>query len=373
MKIIPHAKKAAAVLALSLSAVVPGAHAQSQEVLNFYNWADYIAEDTIAKFEKESGIKVNFDVFESGDTLEAKLMAGHSGYDLVVPSASLLGRHIAAGFYLPLDKNQLPNIKHMQKDIMATASTQDANNKHAMPYLWGTVGIGYNVDMVKKALGKDAPVDSWDLVFKPENMKKLASCGVNFLDTAGEIYPLALNYVGQDSNSKKAIDYQKNSDAAKMLNSIRPYVNQFNSSSYINSLASGSICVAVGYSGDVLQAKARAEEAGNGINIEYTIPKEGTAVWIDVLAIPADAKNPGAAHKFLNFLMRPDIIADVTNYVTYANANASATKLQDPAVSNNPAIYPNAKIMERLFTADQVPNKITKMMTRFWTNMKTAR
>ncbi len=256
---------------------------------------------------------------------------------------------------------------------MSTASTQDANNKHAMPYLWGTVGIGYNVDMVKEVLGKDAPVDSWDLVFNPVNMKKLASCGVSFLDTAGEIYPLALNYVGKDSNSKKSSDYKKNSDASKMLNSIRPYVKQFNSSSYINALATGTSCVAVGYSGDVLQAKARAQEAGNGIKIEYTIPKEGTSVWIDMLAIPSDAKNPAAAHKFVNFLMRPDIIADVTNYVTYANANASATKLQDPEVSNNPAIYPNDKIMERLFTADEVSNKITKLMTRFWTNMKTGR
>jgi len=368
---LPFAKKTAAALALSLVASAP-VLAQSQQVLNFYNWSDYIAEDTINKFEKETGIKVNFDVFDSSELLEAKLLAGNSGYDLVVTPATIIKRHIEAGVYLPLDKQQLPNIKHMHQTFMSTAATQDAGNKHAMPYLWGTTGIGINVDMVKKALGEDVPLDSWDLVFKPENMKKLASCGVSFLDTADEVYSVALNYLGKSGNSSNKSDYQKNSETAQLLKEIRPYVKQFNSSAYVNNLANGNICVAVGYSGDVLQAKSRALEVNNGINIEYFIPKEGTSAWIDVLAIPNDAKNSAAAHQFVNFLMRPEIIADITNYVTYANANTSATKLVDPEIARNLAIYPNEDTMKSLFTNGQRTKKINKLITRFWSHLKTG-
>jgi len=368
---LPFAKKTAAALALSLVASAP-VLAQSQQVLNFYNWSDYIAEDTINKFEKETGIKVNFDVFDSSELLEAKLLAGNSGYDLVVTPATIIKRHIEAGVYLPLDKQKLPNIKHMHQTFMSTAATQDAGNKHAMPYLWGTTGIGINVDMVKKVLGEDVPLDSWDLVFKPENMKKLASCGVSFLDTADEVYSVALNYLGKNGNSSNKSDYQKNSEAAQLLKEIRPYVKQFNSSAYVNNLANGNICVAVGYSGDVLQAKSRALEVNNGINIEYFIPKEGTSAWIDVLAIPNDAKNSAAAHQFVNFLMRPEIIADITNYVTYANANTSATKLVDPEIARNLAIYPNEETMKSLFTNGQRTKKINKLITRFWSHLKTG-
>ncbi len=371
IKMLPFAKNAAAALALTITASTPTL-AQTQQVLNFYNWSDYIAEDTIVKFEKETGIKVNFDVFDSSELLEAKLLAGNSGYDLVVTPATIIKRHIEAGVYLPLDKQMLPNIKHMHKTFMSTAATQDAGNKHAMPYLWGTTGIGYNVDMVQKALGKDVPLDSWDLVFKPENMKKLASCGVSFLDTADEVYSVALNYLGKSGNSKNKSDYQKNSETAQLLKEIRPYVKQFNSSAYVNNLANGNICVAVGYSGDVLQAKSRALEVNNGINIEYFIPKEGTSAWIDVLAIPNDAKNSAAAHKFVNFLMRPEIIADITNYVTYANANTSATKLVDPEIAHNLAIYPNEETMKSLFTNGQRTKKINKLITRFWSHLKTG-
>ena len=361
-----------ACLALSLTAVLPAGLAHSQEVLNFYNWSDYIAEDTIAKFEKETGIKVNYDVYDSSETLEAKLLAGHSGYDLVVPSSSSMGRHIKAKIYQPLDKSKLPNMKHLDSNLMKAVASQDPGNKHSIPYLWGTTGIGYNVDMVKKVLGKDAPVNSWDLVFKPENIKKLTACGVSFLDSADEIYPLALNYVGQTNSQKKA-HYKKDSAANSMLKSVRPYVKQFHSSSYINNLANGEICVAVGYSGDILQAKSRAIEAKNGINIEYTIPKEGTAVWFDMLVIPSDAKNPSAAYKFINFLLRPDIIADITNYVSYANPNTGATKLQDPEISNNPGIYPSQEIMKHLFTLGSPKKKLLKMRNRLWTDLKAGR
>jgi len=373
MKLPANFKKSAAVLALTLTAAIPAAQAQSQEVLKFFNWSDYIAENTVANFEKETGIKVINDVFDSNEVLEAKLLAGSSGYDLVVPSSTFMGRQIIAGVFQPLDKKKLPNIKHMDADLMKSIQPLDKDNAHGVPYLWGTTGIGYNVEMVKKALGEDAPVDSWDLVFKPENMKKLASCGVSFLDTADEIYPLALKYVGKSSNSKDAADYKKDSEAAMVLKSIRPYVTQYHSSSYINSLANGDICVAVGWSGDILQAQDRAAEAENGVDIAYTIPKEGTTVWFDMLAIPADAKNSSAAHKFVNYLMRPDVIADVTNYVWYANANTAATKIQDAEISSNPSIYPTPEVMKLLTAGEMRTNKINKMLTRFWSDMKTGR
>ena len=366
-------KKYLAASLVGLISCASSSYGQTQDVLNFYNWSDYIAEDTIEKFQAETGIKVNSDVFDSSETLEAKLLAGNSGYDVVVPNAAFMGRHIKAGIYKSLDKQKLSNFKHMDADLLKAASSQDSGNKHGVPYLWGTTGIGYNVAQVKKALGKDAPVDSWELIFNKNNIEKLASCGVSILDTPDELYPLALNYLGKNPSSKNLSDYKKDSEAAKLLKSIRPYIRQFHSSAYIEQLANGDVCVALGYSGDVLQAKARAEEAKNGIKIEYVIPKEGTAVWFDLLAIPADATHTDAAYQFVNFMMRPDIIADVTNYVAYANANQSATALQDPEISNNPGIYPSNEIKARLFMTDERSDKITKTMTRFWTDLKTNR
>ncbi len=372
MKMLYKGNRALVYLAVVISTALSAGLAQSQEVLNFYNWSDYIAEDTIAKFEKETGIKVNYDVYDSSETLEAKLLAGHSGYDLVVPSSSSMGRHIKAKIYQPLDMSKLPNTKYLDKNLMKAVSSQDPGNLYSIPYLWGTTGIGYNVDLVKKALGTDAPVNSWDLVFNPEYVKKLTQCGVSFLDSPDEIFPLALNYVGQTNSQKKA-HYKKDGAAPMMLKSVRPYVSQFHSSSYINNLANGEICVAVGYSGDILQAQSRAIEAKNGINIQYSIPKEGTAVWFDMLVIPSDAKNVEGAHKFINFLLRPDIIADITNYVSYANPNTGATKLQDPEISNNPSIYPSKEIMKQLFTLGSLKKKLQKMRTRLWTDLKAGR
>lgn len=366
-------KKLCIISALGLIYGSPAAIAENPKTLNFYNWSDYIAPDTLAKFEDETGIKVNSDVFDSSETLEARLLAGNSGYDVVVPNAAFIGRHNKAGIYAKLNTEKLPNIKHLDKALLKPAATQDKNNQHSLPYLWGTTGIGYNVDLVKEALGNDAPVNSWDLVFKKENIEKLASCGVSFLDTPDELYPLALNYLGLDPSSKKHSDYKKESEAAKLLKSIRPYVTKFHSSAYINDLANGDICIAVGYSGDVLQAKSRSQEAKNGINIEYVIPDEGTAVWFDLLAIPSDAPHPEAAHAFINFMMRPEIIADITNYVSYANANLSSYPLQDKEISSNPGIYPSDSIKENLFMTDERSEKITKTMTRFWTNYKANR
>ena len=368
--LLSNIKKSAAVVAFGLTAALP---TQAQETVNFYNWSDYIAEDTLAKFEKETGIKVTYDVFDSNEVLEAKLLAGRSGFDLVVPSATFMARQIQAGVFQPLDKSKLPNYKGLDKKLMGTLAKLDANNAHGIPYLWGTTGIGYNVEQVKKVLGKDAPVDSWDLVFDPKNMEKLKECGVSFLDSADEIFPLALSYVGADPGSKKKSDYKKTSDAAKLLKSVRPYITQFHSSQYINNLANGDICVAVGWSGDILQAIDRADEAENGVSVEYTIPKEGTSIWFDMLAIPKDAKNADNAHKLVNFLMRPDIMADISNYVWYPNGIPASTKLLDEEISSNPSIYPTAETKAKLFSLSVHTPKIDKMLTRFWTDLKTGR
>jgi putrescine transport system substrate-binding protein len=363
-------KMSAAVVAFGLTAALP---TQAQETLNFYNWSDYIAEDTLAKFEKETGIKVTYDVFDSNEVLEAKLLAGRSGFDLVVPSATFMARQIQAGVFMPLDKSKLSNYKELDKPLMKTLSVLDKDNAHGVPYLWGTTGIGYNVEQVKKALGEDAPTDSWELIFNPKYLSKLKDCGVSFLDSADEIYPLAMSYLGQDPTSQDKNLYKKTSDAAKLLKSIRPYVTQFHSSQYINNLANGDICVAIGWSGDILQAIDRADEADNGVVVEYSIPKEGTSMWFDMLVIPKDAKNADNAHKLVNFLMRPDIMGDISNYVWYPNGIPASVPLLDKEISENPSIYPTAETKAKLFSLSVHSPKIDKLLTRFWTDMKTGR
>ena len=368
--IFAHMKKSAAVMALGLAVTLP---TQAQETLNVYNWSDYIAEDTLANFEKETGIKVTYDVFDSNEVLEAKLLAGRSGFDLVVPSATFMSRQIQAGVFQPLDKSKIPNYSGLDKPLMKTLATLDEGNKHGIPYLWGTTGIGYNVKQVEKVLGKDAPVDSWDLIFKPENLKKLAECGVSFLDSPDEIFPLAMNYLGQDPTSNDKALYKKDSPAAELLKSIRPYVKQFHSSQYINNLANGDICVAIGWSGDILQAIDRADEAENGVEVAYSIPKEGTSMWFDMLAIPASAKNSDNAHKFINFLLRPDVMAGISNYVWYPNGVPATIPMLDEEISGNPSIYPSEATKSRLFSLSVHTPAVDKLLTRFWTDMKTDR
>ena len=295
------------------------------------------------------------------------------GFDLVVPTSSFLGRQIMAGVFQPLDRSKLSNYKNLDSGLMKVLTEVDPNNQHGIPYLWGTTGIGYNVKKVKEALGDDAPVDSWDLIFKPENIAKLSSCGVAILDAPTEIIPLALHYSGMDPNSFNKGDYKKSAPAGKLLKSIRPHVTYFHSSQYINDLANGDICVAVGWSGDIIQAATRAEESKNGVNIAYTIPKEGTAVWFDMLAIPADAKNAENAHKFVNFLMRPDVIADITNYVAYANANNESLGLVDKEIVNDGSIFPPEDVRAKLFSFKVLPKKIDRVITRLWTDFKSGR
>ncbi|ADZ93009.1 polyamine ABC transporter substrate-binding protein [Marinomonas mediterranea] len=359
---------AGAVCALSMGAVT--AHAED---LKFYNWSDYIAEDTIPNFEERTGINVIQDVFDSNEVLEAKLLAGSSGYDLVVPSDNFLARQIKASIFAKLDKSKLPNLKYIDKKLLSVLETADPGNEHGVPYMWGSTGIGYNVDKVKEVLGDDAPVDSWDLVFKAENMKKLQSCGVMFLDSPDELYPLALNYVGKNPNSHDRKDYSTDSEAAKVLKSVRPYVRQFHSSQYISALANGEICVAIGWSGDVIQAQDRASEAENGVNIEYSIPKEGTQIWFDMLAIPKGAKNKEAAYKFINYLLEPKVIADISNYVAYANPNTEASQYQDEEITNNAGIYPSEEVKSNMYAQELRPMKIERSLVRMWTDLKTAK
>ena len=342
----------------------------AEEVLHLYNWSDYIAEDTIANFEAETGIKVVYDVFDSNDVLEAKLLAGNSGYDLVVPSSSFLGRQIMAGVFQPLDKSKLSNYSHLDSDLMGRLTTVDPDNAYAVPYLWGTTGIGYNPEMVAAVLGDDAPVDSWDMLFKEENISKLATCGVNLLDSADEILPIALNYLQLDPNSNDLADYK--GPVKKLMQASRPHITKFHSSNYINELANGDICFAVGWSGDILMAGDRAAEADNGVLVEYVIPKEGAPLWFDMLAIPADASNVSNAHKFLDYILRPEVIASITDYVWYANANATASSLIDEEILAHPGIYPSEVAKANLFTFEVLPPKVTRTMNRVWTDIRSS-
>ncbi|AEB56435.1 extracellular solute-binding protein [Ectopseudomonas mendocina] len=357
-------------LALSLTAAVAGAAQADDKVLHVYNWSDYIAEDTLANFEKETGIKVVYDVFDSNEVLEAKLLAGSSGYDVVVPSNPFLAKQIKAGVFQKLDKSKLPNWSNLDKDLLHALDPSDPGNQYSVPYMWGTIGIGYNVEKVKAALGEDAPVDSWDLVFKPENMEKLKSCGVSFLDSPTEILPAALHYLGYAPDSSDKGELQK---AEELFMKIRPSVAYFHSSKYISDLANGNICVAIGYSGDIYQSKARAEEAKNGVEVGYNIPKEGAGSFFDMLAVPADAKNVEAAHVFLNYLMKPEVMASITNYVQFPNGNAAATPLVDEALRTDPGVYPSPEVLKKIYTFPDLAPAVQRNMTRSWTKIKSGR
>jgi putrescine transport system substrate-binding protein len=357
-------------LVLALGAFLAAAPALAQEnVVNVYNWSDYIAEDTVAKFEAETGIKVNYDVFDSNELVEAKLLAGNSGYDVVVPSGFFLERQIKAGLFLPLDKSKLPNLVNMDPAIMAETAAHDPENKYAVDYMWGTTAIGYNVAKVTEALGADQPLNTWDIIFKPELVSKLQGCGVTLLDAPAEIMATALNYLGLDPNSESADDLAK---AEALLLSIRPYVRYFHSSQYIDDLGNGEVCLSVGYSGDVFIARDAAAQAKQGVEINYVIPQQGALKWFDMFAIPADAPHADNAHKFIDFMLRPDIAAANSNYVFYASGNKAAVALMDDAVKNDPAIYPPAEIQAKLFPLKAHTPDYDELLTRSWTKIKTG-
>ncbi|MBC3364391.1 extracellular solute-binding protein [Pseudomonas sp. SWRI154] len=342
---------------------------QAASTVHIYNWSDYIGESTLADFEKATGIKPVYDVFDSNETLEGKLLAGRTGYDVVVPSNHFLGKQIKAGAFQKLDKAQLPNYANLDPALLKRLDKNDPGNQYAVPYLWGTNGIGYNVEKVKAVLGVEK-IDSWAMLFEPENIKKLSSCGVSFLDSGDEMIPAMLNYLGLDPNSQNPDDYKK---AEAQLLKIRPYVTYFNSSKYISDLANGEICVAAGFSGDIFQARERASEAGKGVDIAYVIPKEGGNLWFDMLAIPRDATNVKEAHAFINYLLKPEVIAQVSDYVGYANPNPKAGEMMNQEVRTDEAVYPPQAVVDKLYVNSELPPKIQRLMTRSWTKVKSGK
>jgi putrescine transport system substrate-binding protein len=345
-----------------------GGAAAGNKVLNLYIWSDYLADNTISNFEKSTGIKVHVAYYDTNETLETKLLAGNSGFDVVLPSGSYLERQIKAGAFLTLDKTKLPNLKNMDPVLMTKVARHDPDNAHAIIYMWGSNGIGYNEKMVK-ALMPDAPLDSWRLVLDPAVAAKVAKCGISFLDSPAEMLRGVYSYMGKDPNSQNPEDLAQ---AEALLLKVRPYVRNINSSEYIEALANGDLCIAVGYNGDVMQSRDRAKEANKGIEIKYVVPKEGSIIWFDMLAIPKDAPNPDSAYAYLNYLMEPQVIADISNFKRYANANAAAQPLVLPAVKDDPGIYPPPALLEKLVVqAADTPDQ-TRAITRMWQKFKTG-
>ena len=336
------------------------------EEIHVYNWSEYIGPDTVKGFEAETGIKVVYDFYDSNEVLEAKLLAGHSGYDVVVPTSTFLRRQIPAEVYQPLDRDRLPHWGNLDPGLMQDAEADDPGNAYAAIYLWGTNGIGYNKPKVAERLGPDAPVDSWALVFDPAYASKLADCGLTMLDTASEMVPLALAYLGLPTDSTKAEDLEK---VEALFAGIRPYVRYFNASQYNTDLAAGEVCVSVGFSGDIFIA---ADQAAEGVEIAYSVPKEGAMVWFDMLAIPSDAPNPAGAHAFIDYLLRPEVIGAVTNAVFYPNANAAAAPFVDPEILADPSIYPTPEVLERLFPQPVHGPRDDRALTRLWTRVRTG-
>jgi len=344
--------------------------AQSEGVLNVYNWSDYIAKTTIPGFEKQYGVNVKYDVYDSDDTLQAKMLTGSSGYDIVVPTSNYMAKQIQAGIYLKLDKSKLPNLKYLDADLMRQVALADPGNAHGVPWAWGTDGLGYNVTKVQSILGKDAPLASWDMLFDPKYVSKLKSCGVSVLDQANDVFAIALHYLGKDPNSNNPADQQA---AFQLLKKIRPYITQFNSSGYINDLANGDICFALGWSGDVSIAKRRAREAGKPYQVQYVIPKSGAPLWFDTMVIPADAAHSEAALQWINYIEDPKVNAAITNEVFYPTANKAARQYVDEAIRNDPTVYPPPEVLRTLFLLKPISPETLRLQNRLWTQLKTGR
>jgi putrescine transport system substrate-binding protein len=337
-------------------------------VVNFYNWNDYIAPDTIAGFEKLTGIKVNVAYFDTNETLESRILTGHSGFDVVVPTAPFFQRQIKSGAFLPLDKTGLPNLVNLDPAIMARVALNDPGNAHGVVYAWGTYGIGYNEKLVKNAL-PDVPLTSWRLIFDPTYASKLAGCGIGTLDAPAGVVRLVLRYLGRNPNNASVKDL---ADAAAVLNEIRPYIRTIDTVNIINAMANGDLCIAIGYNGDFVQARKRAADAKNGVKVDYLIPEEGSLLWFDMLGIPKDAPHAANALKLINYLMTPQVSAAITNYTGFANANTAATRFINPAIATDPAVYPPLEQRERLFVqAEDSPEQI-RAITRLWQKFKTG-
>ena len=342
--------------------------ANAQEV-RVYNWSDYIDEALLEKFETDTGIDLIYDVFDSNEVLETKMLAGGSGYDVVVPSGTFLQRQISAGAFQKLDLSKLPNHANMWDVVAARTEQYDPGNEYSINYMWGSTGIAANVGKVTEALGPDAPIGSLALIFEPSNMEKLAECGVYFLDAPTEMIPAALKYIGENPDSH---DPEVIAKVEPLLAAVAPYVKKFHSSEYINALANGDICVAFGWSGDVLQARDRAIEADNGVEIVYNAHSEGALMWFDQMAIPTDAQNVDGAHQFLNFIMDAQNMADASNYVYFANGNKASQPLLEEDVIGDPAIYPDEATLENLYTTSPYDAKVQRVVTRLWTKIKSG-
>lgn len=345
------------------------ANAQDNQ-LNIYNWAEYTAEDTIPGFERQTGIKVQYDTYDSNDTLQAKLLTGKSGYDIVVPSTHFAARQLEAGLFQKLDKSQIPNWANLDPAIMDLLKPVDPNNEYLVPWGYGTNALGINVTKAKEIMGADVKLNDWSLLFDPEKAKQFQSCGISVLDEAAQVFPAALHYIGKDPNSSNPDDYRA---ALEMLKKVRPYIRQFSSSGYIDELASGDLCLVYAYSGDVLIAADRAREAKRDYEIDFFLPDDGAPAWFDTMAVPADAPNPEAAFKFINYFNEPKVSADITNNMFYPNANKAAREFVVPSVANNAAVYPPPEVAKNLFVIQAQPLNIQRLQTRLWSELKSGR
>lgn len=353
---------------LAAAAMMP-AIAQSK-VVNVYNWAEYTAPDTVSGFEKATGIKARYDTYDSNDTLQAKLLTGKSGYDVVVPSTHYAARQIEGGLFQKLDKSKIPNLKHLDPEIMAVLADVDPGNEYLVPWGYGTNGLGYNVTRVKEIMGDDVDLGSWDMLFKPENAEKLRSCGISVLDEAAQVFPAALHYLGKDPNSSNPDDLRA---ALELLKTIRPYIRQFSSSGYIDELASGDLCMVFAYSGDVMIAATRAEDAGKAYSIDYYIPNGGAPIWFDTMAIPQGASNVDEAHEFINYIEIPEVHAAITNTMFFPNANQEARKHVVKRVADNPMIYPEGEVAKSLYVIKPQPLSAQRLQNRLWSELKSGR
>jgi putrescine transport system substrate-binding protein len=351
-----------------IALLLPAAVAAQEKVVKIYNWSDYIDPEILTAFTAETGIKVVYDVYDSNDILETKLLAGNTGYDIVVPTNSFLARQIKAGIFQKLDRSKLPNWQNLDPGLMAQVARFDPNNEHAFIYMWGTTGFAYNIDKIKERM-PEAPVDSWQLMFDPAIVSRFADCGIYLLDSADDVIPAALHYIGEDPDSKDPQVIQK---AGEVLRAIRPYVRKFHSSENINALANGDICLTMIYSGDAGIAATRAEEAGNGVDIEYVIPKEGALLWFDMMAMPKDAPNPDAGYAFMNYILRPEVIAKATNHVTYPNAVPASLPFVDEELRTDPDVYPPAEVLAKAYVLTPYDARSQRVVTRLWTSILTG-
>jgi putrescine transport system substrate-binding protein len=355
-------------LALVLLLGCLGTAQAEQKRLNIYNWADFIGTKTLQRFERETGIKVVYDIYDAEETMDAKMLTGGSGYDIVSASTNFFSRQIKAGVYRPLDKRKLPNWKNLDPAVLAMQLPMDPGNAHAVPYLHAINGFAYNVEMIKARM-PNAPLGSLDMIFKPEVVRRFADCGVSLLDSPDDVIQLGLVYLGLDPNSRKREDFEA---VQKMLAKVRPYIRKFDSVEYMNSLADKDLCIAMSWSSDYANIMARARESGTNVKLAFTIPKEGAALSFSSLLIPADAPHPEAAHKFLNYIMRPEVIAEITNEIYYGNSNLAARALVRPEILNDPAIYPDERVKARLYNTEELDMATQRVRTRVWTRITTG-